>query len=188
MSEISINVDRGVQFGSTGVENWQRLFKIVYCLIFGVVYIILFLLCVTIIISNHKITTLHVNKLHNERPPNIEYNDYSIYVLQELQIKFSEAAPITFETLYVHRNTNILITDIIRNYNRMRFLNAIITCHNNYFTMEFRLRLQVQSGCIKQTITHSSFTKTNWSVRRQNVAWAGISLALWMMFFVNHLF
>ena len=45
MSEISINVDRGLQFVSTGVENWQRLFKIVYCLIFGVVYIILFLLC-----------------------------------------------------------------------------------------------------------------------------------------------
>ena len=90
--------------------------------------------------------------------------------------------PNRIETLYVHRNTNILITDIIRNYNRMRFLNAIITCHNNYFTMEFRLRLQVQSGCIKQTITHSSFTKTNWSVRRQNVAWAGISLALWMTF------
>ena len=44
MSEISINVDRGVQFGSTGVENWQRLFKIVYCLIFGVVYYP-FLLC-----------------------------------------------------------------------------------------------------------------------------------------------
>ena len=27
MSEISINVDRGLQFVSTGVENWQRLFK-----------------------------------------------------------------------------------------------------------------------------------------------------------------
>ena len=92
MSEISINVDRGLQFVSTGVENWQRLFKIVYCLIFAIVYIFHFCYTVTIIISNHKITTLHVNKLHTERPPNIEYNDYSIYVLQELQIKFSEAA------------------------------------------------------------------------------------------------
>ena len=42
MSEISMNVDRVLQFDSTGVENWQRLFKIVYCLIFCAVYIILF--------------------------------------------------------------------------------------------------------------------------------------------------